>query len=143
MLKTNYVFVCRSSLDLIRLVTDVEWRPSFTVWFLNFIQRNPGTATFCQRPRVDTAHKNSFTVIVKTCHFVVYCRSVMQTIRRWKKMKYCPFTKWLNFNKNICSHCERIFEFVLTLDGLILTWKYEEVDPNREREILLKWYKGS
>ena len=54
-------------------------------------------------------------------------------------MKYCPFTKWLNFNKNICSHCERIFEFVLTLDGLILTWKYEEV--GRGRVTLLKWYK--
>ena len=57
-------------------------------------------------------------------------------------MKHCPFTKWLNFNKNICSHCERILEFVLKLDGLILTWKYEEVDTNRERETLLKWYKG-
>ena len=80
---------------------------------------------------MDTTHKNSFTVIVKTCHFVVYCRSVVQNIRRWKKMKYCPFPS-----------CERIFEFVLTLDGLILTWKYEEVDTNRERETLLKRYKG-
>ena len=35
-----------------------------------------------------------------------------------------------------------MFEFVLTLDGLILTWKHEEVDKNRERETLLKWYKG-
>ena len=84
---------------------------------------------------MDTAHNNSFTVIVKTCVFVVYCRRVVQN-------KYCPFTKWLNFYKNICSHCERIFEFVLTLDGLILTWKHEEVDTNPERETLLKWYKG-
>ena len=91
---------------------------------------------------VDTAHKDSFTAIVKTCVFVVYCRSVMQNIR-WKKMKYCPFTKWLNFYKNICSHCERMFEFVLTLDGLILTWKHEEVDTNREHKTLSKWYKGS
>ena len=94
MVETNYVFVCRSSLDLIRLVPDVEWMPSFT------------------------------------------------SIRRWKKMKYCPFTKRLNVNKHICSRSERIFEFVLTLDGLILAWKYEEVDTNRERETLLKWYKG-
>ena len=31
---------------------------------------------------------------------------------------------------------------LLVLDGLILTWKHEEVDTNRERETLLKWYKG-
>ena len=90
---------------------------------------------------MDIAHKDSFTAIVKMCVFVVYCRSVVQNIR-WKKMKYCPFTKWLNFYKNICSHCERMFEFVLTLDGLILTWKHEEVDTNREHKTLSKWYKG-
>ena len=84
---------------------------------------------------MDTTHNNSFTVIVKACVFVVYCKTVVQN-------KYCPFTKWLNFYKNICSHFERIFEFVLTLDGLILTWKHEEVDTDRERETLLKWYKG-
>ena len=89
---------------------------------------------------MDTAHENSFTAIVKTRVFVVYCRSVVQNIRRWQKMKYCPFTKWLNFYKNICSHCERMFEFVLPLYGLILRWKHEEVDTNREHKTLLKWY---
>ena len=84
---------------------------------------------------MDTTHNNSFTVIVKACVFVVYCKTVVQN-------KYCPFTKWLNFYKNICSHFERIFEFVLTLDGLILTWKHEEVDTNREHKTLSKWYKG-
>lgn len=57
-------------------------------------------------------------------------------------MGYCPLTKWLNFYKDDCSHCERIFERVLTLDGVRFSWAGEFVDKNHERENICKLYEG-
>ena len=57
-------------------------------------------------------------------------------------MTYCPFTKWLNFYKDSCSHCEKIFECVLTLDGVRFSCAGEFVDKNHERAQICKWYKG-
>ena len=75
----------------------------------------------------------------KKC-LLVYFSHVVNDLRRWKKKMYWPFTKWLNFYKNNCSHCERIFEFVLLIDALRLTCKQEAVHKNRERDKILKWY---
>lgn len=54
------------------------------------------------------------------------------SLNKWKKIKYCPFSKWLSFI--VCGHCERIVKLQLTLDGLRTAWKGESIDWNRERD---------
>lgn len=79
-------------------------------------------------------------MVVHVNLFFVYSRIVTESVRKWKKIKYCPFTKWLTFS--VSGHCERIFKFQLTMDGIWLAWKGETIDFYRERELLLKLYKS-
>ena len=55
-----------------------------------------------------------------------------------KKIKYCPFSKWLSFT--VCGHCERIFKFPLTLDELRIAWQGKNIDWHRERKRVIKLY---
>ena len=71
--------------------------------------------------------------------FYFYFRSVTRSLNKWEKISYCLFTKWLSFS--VCGHCDRIFKWHLTLDGLRMAWKRESVDFRRERENIIHLYK--
>lgn len=62
----------------------------------------------------------------------------MKDVKLWKKRMYCTFSKWLAFSD--CSHCDGIFKMHLTLDGLRIAWKGQQLSFQKERLCIVKMY---
>lgn len=67
---------------------------------------------------------------------------MVNSIKRWKEISYCKYSKWLGSYKGRCSHCYRIARKVLTFDGVRSHLAGDFVDNNREEELVRKLYAG-
>ena len=54
------------------------------------------------------------------------------------KRLYCPFSKWILFSE--CGHCDHTFKLQLTLDGLRMALKGQQMNWQNERSCVVKLY---
>ena len=55
----------------------------------------------------------------------LFSRHVVKDLKHWKKQMYCPCIRWLTFSN--FGHCNCIFKWHLTLGGLRMAWKGQQI----------------
>lgn len=75
------------------------------------------------------ASMSNCVMVVNVVFVLFHSRIVVESLKKWKKRKYCPFSKWLSFSD--CGHCEKIFKLHLMLDGLRSAWLGKQINWHR------------
>ena len=68
----------------------------------------------------------------------LFSRHVVKDLKHWKKQMYCPCIRWLTFSNFGHYHC--IFKWHLTLGGLRMAWKGQQINWQKESYCMVKLF---